>query len=120
MASLVEVRVLMEMLRDPVDKHYGNALRKALDIPSGSLYPLLIRLEEKGYLASAFEENSKLKRGERHYYWFTPLGKDYALKTCHELCAEYSEVVRTVNKQPTSKQNTNNLNSTLSTEGDAS
>ncbi len=114
MASLVEVRVLMEMLRDPADQHYGNALRKALDIPSGSLYPLLIRLEEKGYLASAFEENSKLKRGERHYYWFTPLGKDYALKTCHELCAEYCEVVQIVNNQ-TSKSSTN-----LSTEGDVS
>ena len=118
MASLVEVRVLMEMLRDPVDQHYGNALRKALDIPSGSLYPLLIRLEEKGYLASAFEENSKLKRGERHYYWFTPLGKDYALKTCHELCAEYCEVVKTVNESSTTSSL--NASTNLSTEGDIS
>ena len=98
MASIVEARVLMEMLRAPQEKHYGNALRKALDIPSGSLYPLLIRLEEIGYLASAFEENPRLKRGERHYYWFTPLGNDYARKTCHALCAEYCQIISEVEK----------------------
>ena len=93
MASYLEVRVLVEMLRSPKDKHYGNALRKSLDIPSGSLYPLLMRLEAKGYLDSAFEENPRLKRGERHYYWFTSQGLDYAMETCRTLCQEVCEAL---------------------------
>ncbi len=93
MASYLEVKVLVEMLKKPREKHYGNALRKSLDIPSGSLYPLLMRLEAKGHLESAFEENPRLKRGERHYYWFTSQGLDYAMKTCRSLCQEICEAL---------------------------
>ncbi|MEZ4629491.1 MAG: helix-turn-helix transcriptional regulator [Deinococcales bacterium] len=93
MASFLEVQVLIEMLKAPQAKHYGNALIKALDIPSGSLYPLLIKLEERGYLQSAFEDNPRLKRGERHYYWFTDVGLDYALDTCKSLCEDYCKML---------------------------
>ena len=93
MASLIETKVLIEMLKEPEKKHYGNVLRKALDIPSGSLYPMLIRMEEKGYLTSAFEQNPRLKRGERHYYWFTPEGVDYARTLALELCADVCQAM---------------------------
>jgi DNA-binding PadR family transcriptional regulator len=44
------------LIGDPTAERYGLDLMKETDIPSGSLYPALARLERFGYLVSSRED----------------------------------------------------------------
>ena len=48
-------RVLRAFLADPAAPRYGYDLMKASGLPSGTLYPLLSRLQEQGLVSSAWE-----------------------------------------------------------------
>ena len=48
-----------------------------LSIQGGSLYPILYKLLEKGYLTDRVEMIGKRQRTSRVYYHLTPLGKEY-------------------------------------------
>jgi transcriptional regulator len=58
---------------------YGVLLRiaqisnQALEIPQGSLYPALYRLEHQGLIASAWGESENRRRAK--YYTLTPAGR---------------------------------------------
>lgn len=49
-------RVLRVFLADPAADRYGYDLMKAAKLPSGTLYPMLARLEAEGLVTSAWEE----------------------------------------------------------------
>lgn len=49
-------RVLCVFLADPSAGRYGYDLMKAARLPSGTLYPMLARLEAEGLVTSAWEE----------------------------------------------------------------
>jgi PadR family transcriptional regulator PadR len=49
-------RVLRVFLDDPAADRYGYDLMKAAKLPSGTLYPMLARLEAEGLVTSAWEE----------------------------------------------------------------
>ena len=51
-------RVLRVLLEDPGQDRYGYDLMKAASLQSGTLYPMLARLEDEGMLVSAWEEHS--------------------------------------------------------------
>ena len=47
-------KVLAALLGDPHGDHYGLELIKATSLPSGTLYPILLRLEQDGLVTSAW------------------------------------------------------------------
>jgi len=48
-------RVLRVFLADPAEDRYGYDLMKATNLPSGTLYPMLARLQAEGLVTSEWE-----------------------------------------------------------------
>jgi PadR family transcriptional regulator, regulatory protein PadR len=63
--------VLAELLSNPAAGRYGYELAKATGLASGTLYPILMRLEERGLLEARWEFN---ERRPRHIYRLTADG----------------------------------------------
>ncbi len=57
---------------------YGYDLVGELAIKSGSLYPILIRLADRGWLETRWETNGPQGRPPRHLYRLSPGGLEYA------------------------------------------
>ncbi|MGH3156312.1 MAG: PadR family transcriptional regulator [Streptosporangiaceae bacterium] len=67
-------RVLGAFLADPAAPRYGYDLMKAARLPSGTLYPLLARLEQQKLVASAWEVPGQEGQRPRKYYLLTGEG----------------------------------------------
>jgi len=67
-------RVLGAFLADPATPRYGYDLMKAARLPSGTLYPLLVRLERENLVASAWETPQQEGQRPRKYYQLTGEG----------------------------------------------
>src|ERR1700727_228404 len=67
-------RVLGAFLADPAAPRYGYDLMKAARLPSGTLYPLLARLEHQKLVASAWETPQQQGQRPRKYYRLTGAG----------------------------------------------
>jgi DNA-binding PadR family transcriptional regulator len=69
-------RVLRVLLADPTAEHYGYDLMKATRLPSGTLYPMLARLQQEGLVRSEWEEQRQDAAGRppRKYYRLTAEG----------------------------------------------
>jgi DNA-binding PadR family transcriptional regulator len=69
--------VLGELIADPTRRIHGFELIAATGLRSGTLYPILLRLEELGWLESEWEEpgvHGPAGRPRRRYYWLTKDG----------------------------------------------
>lgn len=53
---------------------YGYDLSKATELKSGTLYPILQRLHEQGYLDAQWEDSLHPGKPARHIYTLTPEG----------------------------------------------
>jgi PadR family transcriptional regulator, regulatory protein PadR len=67
-------RVLRAFLADPAAPRYGYDLMKASGLPSGTLYPMLSRLQDEGLVSSAWEPAEAGGRPPRRYYRLTDEG----------------------------------------------
>jgi PadR family transcriptional regulator PadR len=67
-------RVLGAFLADPAAPRYGYDLMKAARLPSGTLYPLLARLEHQMLVAAAWETPQQEGQRPRKYYRLTGEG----------------------------------------------
>jgi PadR family transcriptional regulator, regulatory protein PadR len=69
-------RVLRAFLDDPAAPRYGYDLMKAAGLPSGTLYPMLARLQDEGLVASRWEPQPADGAGRppRKYYQLTAEG----------------------------------------------
>jgi DNA-binding PadR family transcriptional regulator len=67
-------RVLAAFLADPAAERYGYDLMTAARLPSGTLYPLLARLEREKLVASAWETPKQAGQRPRKYYRLTGEG----------------------------------------------
>jgi DNA-binding PadR family transcriptional regulator len=68
-------KVLAAFLEDPAADRYGLDLMKATDMPSGTLYPILARLREAGWVRAEWEQTDpEVSRPARRYYRLTPEG----------------------------------------------
>ncbi len=63
--------VLDELLADPAVERYGFELARATGLASGTLYPILMRLEERGLLTARWEFS---EGRPRHVYRLTAEG----------------------------------------------
>lgn len=62
------------MLDEPRAWHHGYGLSRQTGLKSGTLYPLLIRLSEQGFLVSRWETPEQPGRPPRHVYQLTTNG----------------------------------------------
>ncbi|MBV8167983.1 MAG: helix-turn-helix transcriptional regulator [Alphaproteobacteria bacterium] len=74
--SAQTLRVLGSLLSDPRDELSGADLARLTTLPSGTLYPILLRLEGAKWLSSRWEKDdpSELGRPRRRFYRLTALG----------------------------------------------
>jgi PadR family transcriptional regulator PadR len=77
--------LLASLAEKPSEWHYGYALSRETELMSGTLYPILMRLEERGWLETQWEamEPSAEKRGghpPRHMYRLTASGRAAAVE----------------------------------------
>lgn len=63
---------------DPARWRYGYELGVEIGLPSGSLYPILVRLSERDLLEASWESEPPVGRPRRHLYRLTSLGLEYA------------------------------------------
>jgi DNA-binding PadR family transcriptional regulator len=73
-ASRQTRELLQEMLGTPRQWRHGYELSQATKLRSGTLYPLLIRLESQGLLEAKWEEPERPGRPPRHAYRLTTEG----------------------------------------------
>jgi len=69
-------RVLRVFLADATARQYGYDLMKAAGLPSGTLYPMLARLQDQGLVTSEWEPRPADAAGRppRKYYQLTAEG----------------------------------------------
>jgi PadR family transcriptional regulator, regulatory protein PadR len=79
-------RVLAILLEDPMAEYYGLEIGKAAGLAGGSLYPLLLRLEQSHVLVSRWEDAdpSEAGRPRRRLYRLTSEGAQFARQALHE------------------------------------
>ena len=85
--------VLAEMLTEPAEPRYGLDMGAATGLPSGTIYPILARLERIGWVESDWEDpEAHIAEGRprRRYYRLTREGAESA--------AEALQAVRRVRK----------------------
>jgi DNA-binding PadR family transcriptional regulator len=66
--------LLTAMLEAPRRWHYGYDLSKQTGLKSGTLYPLLMRLNKGGFLDSKWQEPQQPGKPPRHAYRLTAQG----------------------------------------------
>ncbi|BCJ36216.1 hypothetical protein Athai_37190 [Actinocatenispora thailandica] len=68
--------VLTVFLTEPDSPRYGLELMHATGQPSGTLYPILTRLQQAGWVEGEWEraDASEMGRPPRRYYQLTPDG----------------------------------------------
>lgn len=72
--------ILRALLEDPAQEAYGMRISAVTGLPSGTVQPILARLEEHGWLQSRWEDGDSHQQGRpcRHYYRLTDDGAERA------------------------------------------
>src|SRR3954454_16104011 len=72
--------VLRAMIADPTREMYGLELGELAELASGTVHPILARLERCGWVESRWEQRDphEIGRPRRRYYRLTPDGVVYA------------------------------------------
>jgi len=76
----LELLILRTLLAGPthghaIAKHIQRTSEDLLQVETGSLYPALHRLDQKGWIAASWELSDKGKRAK--FYRLTPLGRKH-------------------------------------------
>jgi len=81
--------VLKALLMAPRDGLYGLQLAEAVSLPTGSIYPILARLEQAEWISGDWEPREQAaaadRRRRRRYYRLTPLGRRAATTAVEEM-----------------------------------
>lgn len=85
--SASSLKVLRALLEANGGELAGSEISKVASLQSGTLYPILMRLEEHGWLGSRWEDGDPkaLGRPRRRYYRLTGIGATQARAALHEL-----------------------------------
>src|SRR5689334_25302800 len=74
--SAQAISVLRALAADPARWRYGYDLAAEVHLKSGSLYPILVRLADRGLLETSWEP-SPGSRPPRHLYRLSGAGRDF-------------------------------------------
>jgi PadR family transcriptional regulator, regulatory protein PadR len=69
--------VLLALAQEPSSWSYGYDLCRSLGLKAGTIYPILIRLAERGHVHTAWERDVPSGRPPRHLYRLSPLGAEF-------------------------------------------
>jgi PadR family transcriptional regulator, regulatory protein PadR len=72
--SAQTLSVLAALCAEPAGWRHGYGIAKDTGLKSGSLYPILIRLAERGLVEARWEEEQPAGRPRRHLYRLTSGG----------------------------------------------
>jgi PadR family transcriptional regulator PadR len=75
--SAQAIRILRALAADPARWRYGYDLAAEVHLKSGSLYPILVRLADRGLLETSWEPGVG-SRPPRHLYRLTSAGLEFA------------------------------------------
>ncbi len=67
--------VVLALAQTPTAWHYGYQLCQQLDLKAGSVYPILMRLADRGLLETTWERDVPAGRPPRHLYRLTGPGR---------------------------------------------
>jgi PadR family transcriptional regulator, regulatory protein PadR len=70
--------LLSILLESPSEWRHGYQLSQITGFKSGTLYPLMMRLEEQGFLESKWQESDRSSGPPRHVYRLTASGRALA------------------------------------------
>jgi len=76
--SAQTIAVLLALAEAPAAWRYGYELGQQVDLKAGSMYPILMRLADRGLLETAWETDLPPGRPPRHLYRLTGTGLDLA------------------------------------------
>jgi PadR family transcriptional regulator PadR len=74
--------LLKTFLAQPHEWRYGYDLSREIGLKSGTLYPLLMRLNKRGWLETRWADAESPGRPPRHMYRLTPDGLRGARESC--------------------------------------
>jgi DNA-binding PadR family transcriptional regulator len=74
--SVQTINVLRALAAAPAQWRYGYDLATQVHLKSGSLYPILVRLADRGMLETSWEAGQG-SRPPRHLYRLSSAGRDY-------------------------------------------
>jgi DNA-binding PadR family transcriptional regulator len=72
--SAQTLSVLAALCAQPSAWQHGYAIARDTGLKSGTLYPILIRLADRGLMEALWEEEQPAGRPRRHLYRLTPEG----------------------------------------------
>jgi len=72
--SAQTLSVLAVLCEQPSEWRHGYELAKRTGLKSGTLYPILVRLADRGLMEARWEEEQPAGRPRRHLYRLTPDG----------------------------------------------
>jgi PadR family transcriptional regulator, regulatory protein PadR len=67
--------VVLALAEQPATWRYGYELCQQLDLKAGSVYPILMRLADRGLLETTWESEAPAGRPPRHLYRLTGPGR---------------------------------------------
>ncbi len=70
--------VLLALAQDPTNWYYGYYLCQETGLQAGSMYPILMRLADRGLLETTWESDAPVGRPPRHLYRLTATGLELA------------------------------------------
>lgn len=70
--------VLLALAEDPAAWRHGYELCRQTELKAGSMYPILIRLADRGLLETMWETEIPVGRPPRHLYRLTEAGLELA------------------------------------------
>jgi PadR family transcriptional regulator PadR len=73
--SAQTLSVLSALCEEPSQWRHGYALARQTGLKSGTLYPILIRLADRGLMEACWQEEPVPGRPRRHLYRLTPDGQ---------------------------------------------
>jgi PadR family transcriptional regulator, regulatory protein PadR len=94
--------VLVALCGQPSAWQHGYALSRQTELKSGTLYPILIRLADRGLVEARWEEEPVPGRPRRHLYRLTPDGLASATTATAE--AKLAEAERTEAERTPARQ----------------
>jgi PadR family transcriptional regulator, regulatory protein PadR len=97
-----QAKAVVAVLAGTSEWHHGYDLMAQAGVKSGTLYPLLMRLEAQGLLQARWVESPQPGRPPRHVYQLTPAGRDWVASLAQPLAAQRapSPALRTAKGRP--------------------
>ncbi|MFG3620823.1 PadR family transcriptional regulator [Nocardia sp. NPDC047654] len=88
------LQVLQTLLDRPMDEHYGIGISEDSGLATGSIYPILARLETAGWITSDWEDIDESAEGRRRRRYYR-LTHDGAAKAYSEVAKRQQRLTST-------------------------